>query len=329
MKLGPIMMDLSGFKLTEIETIQLIKPSIGGVILFKRNYQNINQIKTLIGKIRSINPKLLIAVDHEGGRVQRFREGFTHLPAMSKLGEVYDLYPEKALDQAFSCGWILATELLEIDVDFSFTPVLDLNYGHSSAAIGDRAFHSKPEVVIKLAGALIKGIHEAGMKCVGKHFPGHGYVELDPHKDLPIDERPMKEIRQDILCFKGLINNGLDAVMPSHILYPQVDDKPSVFSSKWIKDILKAQLGFGGLVFSDDLSMQGAHFIKNIAERVKVSLESGCDMALICNNPELVAEVIDLDWPENEKLQLMKGVKPQKHDKISINNHLENIKTLL
>ena len=322
-------MDVSGFKLTEIEKIQLVKPSIGGVILFKRNYQNINQVKALIGKIRKLNPKLLIAVDHEGGRVQRFKEGFTHLPSMAKLGEVYDHHPEKAIEQAFSCGCILATELLEIDVDFSFTPVLDLNYGHSSGAIGDRAFHSKPEVVIKLAGSLIKGLHEAGMKCVGKHFPGHGYVKLDSHKDLPIDERPLNEIRNDILCFKGLINQGLDAVMPAHVLYPQVDKKPSVFSSKWIKDILKIQLGFSGLVFSDDLSMQGAHFIKNITERVQVSLESGCDMALICNHPELIAEVIDLDWPENEKLKLMKGVKPKKIDKISLNHHLENIQTLL
>jgi len=329
MKLGPIMMDLSGFKLTEIEKIQLIKPSIGGVILFKRNYQNINQVKALIGKIRKLNPKLLIAVDHEGGRVQRFKEGFTPLPAMAKLGEFYDFYPEKAIEQAFSCGCILATELLEIDVDFSFTPVLDLNYGHSSAAIGDRAFHSKPEVVIKLAGALIKGVHEAGMKCVGKHFPGHGYVELDSHKDFPIDERPMSEIRNDMLCFKELINHGLDAIMPAHILYPQVDEKPSVFSSKWIKDILKVQLGFSGLVFSDDLSMQGAHFIKDITERVQVSLESGCDMVLICNHPELIEKVIDLDWPKNEKLQLMKGIKTKKIDKKSFNLHLENIQTLL
>ena len=241
------MMDVSGFTLTEAEKTQLVKPSIGGVILFTRNYQNIHQIKTLIGAIRMLNPDLLIAVDHEGGRVQRFREGFTRLPAMAKLGKVYDQNPEKALEQSFSCGWILATELLEIDVDFSFTPVLDLDYGYSSA-IGDRAFHSNPEVVVKLAGALIEGLHEAGMKCVGKHFPGHGHVAIDSHVDLPIDERPMNEISQDILCFKGLINQGLDAAMPAHVVYPQVDDKPSGFSSKWIKEILQTQLGFGGVV---------------------------------------------------------------------------------
>ncbi len=321
------MMDVSGFTLTETEKTNLNKPSIGGVILFTRNYKDIHQIRKLIGEIHLINSDLLIAVDHEGGRVQRFREGFTHLPAMAKLGQVYDKYPEHAVEQAFSCGWILAAELLAIDVDFSFTPVLDLDYGNSSA-IGDRAFHSSPEVVIELAGSLIKGLHEAGMKCVGKHFPGHGHVEIDSHIDLPIDVRSMNEIEYDILCFKRLINMGLDAVMTAHVLYPQVDDKPSSFSSIWIKDILKTQLGFSGIVFTDDLSMQGANFIKNIAERVHLSLESGCDMALICNHPELVTEVIDLDWPNSEKLQLMKGIKPKEFNEIVLNHHINNIQSL-
>ncbi len=328
MTLGPIMMDVSGLMLTQAEKQQLTKPSIGGVILFTRNFESIEQVRELIKSIRLTNQNLLISVDHEGGRVQRFREGFTQLPAMAKLGEVYDQNPELALEQAFSCGWILAAELLAIGVDFSFAPVLDLDYGHSSV-IGDRAFHSNPDAVVKLAGALIQGMHEAGMKCVGKHFPGHGHVALDSHLDLPIDERPMNEIRQDILSFKGLINNGLDAVMPAHVVYSQVDDKPAGFSKKWIKEILQAQLGFGGTVFSDDLSMQGAHFIKDIVERVQVSLDSGCDMALICNHPELVEQVIDLDWPKCEKLHLMKGIKSSKLDKIAHNNHLLNIQPLL
>ncbi len=328
MILGPIMMDVSGLILTQKEKNQLTKPSIGGVILFTRNFEGITQVKELIKSIRLINQNLLIAVDHEGGRVQRFRTGFTHLPPMAKLGEVYDQNPEQALEQAFSCGWILAKELLDIGVDFSFTPVLDLDYGNSSV-IGDRAFHSNPDAVIKLAGSLIDGMHESGMKCVGKHFPGHGHVALDSHLDLPIDERPMSEIRQDMLSFKGLINHGLDAIMPAHVVYSQVDDKPAGFSSKWIKNILQEQLGFGGVIFSDDLSMQGAHFIKDIAERVRVSLESGCDMTLICNHPELVAKVIDLDWPSSEKLQLMKGIKPQNIDKITTEHHLENIQILL
>ncbi len=328
MTLGPIMMDVSGLILTETEKTQLAKPSIGGVILFTRNFESIGQVRDLIKSIRLVNQNMLISVDHEGGRVQRFREGFTHLPAMAKLGRVYDQNPKQALKQAFSCGWVLAAELLEIGVDFSFTPVLDLDYGNSSV-IGDRAFHSNPEVVVKLAGALIKGMHETGMKCVGKHFPGHGHVTLDSHLDLPIDGRSMDEIEQDILSFKGLINNGLDAVMPAHVVYSQVDDKPAGFSSKWIKDILQSQLEFTGVVFSDDLSMQGAHFIKGITERVQVSLESGCDMVLICNHPELVAEVIDKPWLANEKLQSMKGIKTQKLDKMARDNHLQNIQTLL
>jgi Beta-glucosidase-related glycosidases len=191
---GPIMMDVSGLILTQEEKNRLSKPSIGGVILFTRNFESIDQVKDLIKSIRLIKQNMLISVDHEGGRVQRFREGFTHLPAMAKLGEVYDKDPELALEQAFSCGWVLAAELLAIGVDFSFAPVLDLDYGYSSV-IGDRAFHSNPEAVVKLAGALIEGMHEAGMKCVGKHFPGHGYVALDSHLDLPIDERSMNEIR--------------------------------------------------------------------------------------------------------------------------------------
>ena len=328
MTLGPIMMDVSGLILTQEEKNQLTKPSIGGVILFTRNFESVEQVKELIKSIRLTNQNLLIAVDHEGGRVQRFREGFTHLPAMAKLGEVYDQDPELALEQAFSCGWILAAELLAIGVDFSFAPVLDLDYGYSSV-IGDRAFHSNPEAVTKLAGSLIDGMHEAGMKCVGKHFPGHGFVAADSHLDLPIDDRPLMALLPDMETFKDLANKGLDAVMPAHVVYSQVDDKPAGFSKKWIKEILQSQLGFGGVIFSDDLSMQGAHFIKDIAERVQVSLDSGCDMALICNHPELVAQVVDFDWPKSEKLHLMKGNKSFNLDKITHNNHLQNIQTLL
>ena len=328
MNLGPIMMDVSGLTLTELEEAQLAKPSIGGVILFSRNFESINQIKQLISSIRAVNPNILISVDHEGGRVQRFKEGFTHLPAMSKLGELYDKKPKKAIKYACSCGFILAYELLEIDVDFSFAPVLDMDYGNSSV-IGDRAFHSNPDAIIKLAQALIKGMHRAGMKCVGKHFPGHGYVSLDSHIDLPIDERPAKEIYQDMVTFKDLIDEGLDAVMPAHVIYSKVDDKPAGFSNVWIQDILKSKLGFDGVVFSDDLSMQGALFIENIKDRVKISLDSGCDMVLICNHPEMLLEVIDQDWGSNEKLQSMQGNRRYKSDKITHLQHLETIKSLL
>ncbi len=325
--MGPIMMDVSGLTLTNIETQQLAKPSIGGVILFSRNYQDKPQLIELITQIRAINIDLLICVDHEGGRVQRFRDDFTHLPPMAKLGECYDKNPDLALKQAFACGWILAAELLEVGVDFSFAPVLDLDYGNSKV-IGDRAFHASPEIVVKLSAALIDGIHEAGMKCVGKHFPGHGFVAADSHLDLPIDNRPMNEIEKDLSVFADL-GNQLDAIMPAHVVYSKVDDKPAGFSSKWIKDILQAQLGFQGVVCSDDLSMQGAHVIHNIKDRVCVSLDSGCDMALICNHPELVAQVIDLNWQDSEKILLMQGIKSRKLDKMVLSQHLQTIQTLL
>ncbi|MCH9745850.1 MAG: beta-N-acetylhexosaminidase, partial [Proteobacteria bacterium] len=322
MNLGPIMMDVSGLTLTEIEIAQLAKPSIGGVILFSRNFTSIDQVKRLIASIRAIKPGILIAVDHEGGRVQRFKNGFTHLPAMLRLGELYDKNPKKALKYACSCGFILAYELLEVDIDFSFAPVLDLDYGNSSV-IGDRAFHSNSDAVVQLAQALIIGMHRAGMKCVGKHFPGHGYVALDSHLDLPVDDRPAQEIYQDMAVFKSLVSQGLDAVMPAHVIYSMVDDKPAGFSKTWIQSILKSKLGFEGVVFSDDLSMQGAFFIDNIKERVQVSLDSGCDMVLICNHPEMVLEVIDQDWGLNEKLQSMKGNRKYKSDKITYLQHLE------
>lgn len=322
------MMDVSALTLTKTEILQLAKPSIGGVILFSRNFESIDQVKKLIDSIREINPELLISVDHEGGRVQRFKQGFTHLPAMEKLGEIYDKNPTLALKQAASCGFVLAYELLAIGVDFSFTPVLDLDHGNS-CVIGDRAFHSNPDVVVKLAGALIEGMHEAGMKCVGKHFPGHGFVVADSHLDLPVDNRPMSDLLQDMKPFKNLINHGLDALMPAHVVYSQVDDRPAGFSPKWIKDVLQAQLGFSGVVFSDDLSMQGAHFIENITDRVSTSLDSGCDMVLICNHPELVAQVIDEDWGLSEKLQSMQGFYVFKSDKINHQQHLATIKDLL
>ena len=328
MSLGPIMMDVSGLTLTDTEKRQLAKPAVGGVILFTRNYQSIEQVSALIKAIRQVNANLLIAVDHEGGRVQRFRSGFTHLPAMAKLGEVYDQDAEKALQQAFACGVVLAYELLAIGVDFSFAPVLDLDYDNSSV-IGDRAFHAESETVVALASALVDGMHKAGMKTVGKHFPGHGFVKLDSHLALPIDERDWSQMQADINAFKGLIDHGLDAIMPAHVIYTQIDDQPAGFSSEWIKEILQKQLGFNGVVFSDDLSMQGAHFIAEISDRVATALSSGCDMVLICNHPELVEAVIDLDYSLSEKLQSMQGIKNPKVDKIRYLDYLKQIQELL
>ena len=328
MSLGPIMMDVSGYTLTDTEKSQLAQSSIGGVILFTRNFESIEQVKSLIKSIRDINKGLLIAVDHEGGRVQRFREGFTQIPAMGRLGILYDQDPDLAIDKAFSCGFVLAYELLDIDIDFSFAPVLDLDYGNSEV-IGDRAFHSNPEAVVKLASSFVKGMHEAGMKSVGKHFPGHGFVSVDSHIGLPVDEREMDEIRIDIEAFKGLIDNDLDGIMPAHVIYSKVDDKPAGFSEKWIKDILISQLGFAGVIFSDDLSMQGAHFIKDIGDRVDATLNSGCDMALICNHPELVSQVIDKKYSKSEKLYSMKGIRNPNVDKIDYSDHLQKIQELL
>lgn len=326
--LGRIMMDVSGLVLTQKEQQQLLKPSVGGVILFSRNFESIEQVKSLIENIRQINQYLLVAIDHEGGRVQRFKQGFTHLPSMRKLGVLYDKNPNQALTQSFSCGFVLAYELLEIGVDFSFAPVLDLNHGNSSI-IGDRAFHSNPEIVSALAGRFIEGMHETGMKCVGKHFPGHGFVAADSHLDLPIDNRLMTELLQDIKPFKSLINHGLDAIMPAHVLYPQVDNRPAGFSSKWIKEILQNHLKFTGVIFSDDLSMQGAHFIPDITNRVSASLNNGCDMVLICNHSELVAQVIDQNWGMSQKLLSMQGYHQFKSDKINHHKHLVIIRDLL
>ena len=328
MSLGPIMMDVSGLTLTDTEKTQLLKPSIGGVILFARNYESRAQVQALIAEIRQVRDELLIAVDHEGGRVQRFRTGFTHLPAMAALGKVYDQNPTLAKQQALACGVVLAYELLEIGVDFSFAPVLDLDYEHSSV-IGDRAFHANPSVVAELAGALVEGMHLAGMKSVGKHFPGHGFVKLDSHLELPIDTRSFEQMAPDMAAFEMMINQGLDAVMPAHVIYQQVDSQPAGFSAKWLQDILRTQLGFDGVIFSDDLSMQGAHFIAKIGDRVNTALDSGCDMVLICNHPELVAQVIDEHYLANERLHSMRAIKGAKIDKIAYLDYLSQLQELL
>jgi beta-N-acetylhexosaminidase len=317
------MIDVSGLTLTEAEKNQLINPNVGGIILFTRNFETRTQIKTLISEIRKFNSNLLIAVDHEGGRVQRFRQEFTQLPSMASLGKVYDESPQKALKQAFSCGFVLAYELLEIGVDFSFAPVLDVDY-QNSKVIGDRAFHSNAKVVIALAGSLIDGMHLAGMKCVGKHFPGHGFVQADSHVDLPVDKRTKAELNVDIAVFSQL-STQLDAIMPAHIVYSALDVLPAGFSTCWF-EILRQEVKFKGVVFSDDLSMQGAEIIGDIEARVSTALKCGCNMVLICNHPELVTQVIDKVWGTSEKLHSMRGNFQEKLDKIE---HLETIRALL
>lgn len=294
MSLGPIMMDLVGTQISDTERELLLHPQVGGLILFTRNFESIEQIALLVSEVRSLRtPHLLIAVDHEGGRVQRFHEGFTRLPPASVFGEIYKQDQNKAREYAELTGWLMAAELRAINVDFSFAPVLDLAHG-VSGVIGNRAFHSKPEIAATLAYAFMHGMSLAGMSGVGKHFPGHGGVAEDSHLALPVDHRDMETlIKADIVPFEKMIHNHLPAIMPAHVIYDQVDDKPAGYSSIWLKQILRDRLKFQGVIFSDDLSMEAAGIGGSYGERALLALEAGCDMVLVCNHPDAVSEVIE------------------------------------
>lgn len=294
MTLGPLMLDVAGLTLQPQEREILKHPMVGGVILFSRNYHDPEQLAALTRDIRSLRrPHLLIAVDHEGGRVQRFREGFTEIPPMAALGHDYEQQPQQRLQQAEMLGWLMAAELRSVDVDFSFAPVLDLNYGLSSV-IGDRSFHHDPQTVSHLAGAFSKGLNSAYMAAVGKHFPGHGAVKPDSHLDLPHDDRPFEVIFEtDMLPFRQLGPKTLAGIMPAHIVYDQCDDQPAGFSAFWIDEILRQRLNFQGAVFSDDLSMQGAAFIGDMPQRAAAAIQAGCDMVLVCNQPDAAVKVLD------------------------------------
>ncbi len=294
MSLGPVMLDIEGVALTDIDRKRLLHPQTGGVILFSRNYESPQQLKALVDEIHSIrNPRLIVAADQEGGRVQRFRDGFQQLPAMGLLGDYYDKNPYKALKLTEQTGWIAAAELLFYGIDLSFSPVLDL--GHKiSTVIGDRAFHTDPEAIIRLANAFIRGMQQAGMEAVGKHFPGHGSVEGDSHHVMPFDKRAFSTIEShDLQTFRRVIKTHLTGIMMAHVIYEQVDDLPAGYSSFWIQKVLREQLNFDGTVFSDDLSMGGAATVGGYAERAKISLQAGCDMLLVCNNPQGADEVLD------------------------------------
>ena len=285
-QLGPLMIDVVGCELTDADRQRLTHPLVGGLILFARNYRSPEQLARLTAEVKSLRP-LPIGVDHEGGRVQRFRDGFTRLPAMRGLGALWDREPEAAAALARQLGFVLAAELRAHGVDLSFTPVLDLDYG-CSTVIGDRAFHRRPEAVIALAGALIDGLRSAGMVACGKHFPGHGYVEADSHVAMPVDERSLAQIAEDMAPYRAL---PLDAVMPAHVIYPQVDARPAGFSPVWHR-ILREDIGFSGVVFSDDLSMEAAGAAGDILGRANAAWSAGCDMLLVCNAPEQVDRLL-------------------------------------
>ncbi|MFT5542835.1 MAG: beta-N-acetylhexosaminidase [Glaciecola sp.] len=291
--MSPVILDLKSFELDALEREVLQHPLCGGVILFSRNYVEKAQISALIKDLRkTVKKPFLISVDHEGGRVQRFIEGFTKIPAMSNIEAFKHSEAEQAA-LAESMGFCMAYELLKLNIDISFAPVLDLN--GVSEVIGNRAFSAQPEQVVKLSAAYINGMHGAGMKSTGKHFPGHGSVREDSHIAMPHDSRSLEEISaRDMRVFEALIASDLvDAIMPAHVIYSQVDDKPAGFSSVWINQILRQKLGFNGVVFSDDLSMQAASIAGSVTERAEKALGAGCDMVLVCNAPSEAEKVLD------------------------------------
>ncbi|HHB92418.1 MAG TPA: beta-N-acetylhexosaminidase [Thioploca sp.] len=294
MSLGPLMIDLEGYTINDAERKLLQHPLVGGVILFSRNYESIEQINYLATEIHALRkPKLLIAVDHEGGRIQRFKKDFFHLPACAKLGEIYEQNNRQAIGLAEQMGWLLAAELRAVGIDFSFAPVLDLGR-NISTVIGDRALHSNPEVVSELAHAIMLGMRKAGMIAVGKHFPGHGSIATDSHIAVPVDERRFVDMQfEDLVPFERMIKYGLAAIMPAHVIYPQIDSQPAGFSSRWLQSILRKKYEFQGVIISDDICMAGAVIIGDPVTRATRALQAGCDMILICNDRDVAIQVID------------------------------------
>jgi beta-N-acetylhexosaminidase len=294
MTLGPLMADIEGHELTPEDRELLKHPAIGGVILFARNYASLGQVTALVADIHQLrDPHLLVAVDQEGGRVQRFKDEFTHLPPLACLGKIYDKDSTRAKYLARTTGWLMAIELRAVGIDLSFAPVLDLDFGVSTI-IGNRALHRRPEVVAELARAYQAGMHEAGMAATGKHFPGHGAVAADSHVALPVDNRRYEDIEQwDMVPFRRMIHSGIAAIMMAHVVYSQVDTRPAGFSPHWIREILRNHLHFKGLIFSDDLSMEGAACAGDHVARTQVALEAGCDMVLVCNNRDAAGYVAE------------------------------------
>ena len=302
--MGPLVLDIEGTKLTDSDIQRILNPLVGMVILFTRNYENRDQLTQLCREIHDIKPGILIAVDHEGGRVQRFREGFTKIPAMSELGKRWLREPENTLLSAMACGYVMASELRACGIDMTFAPCLDVDFGRSEI-IGERAFSSEPAVITQLALALIQGLRLAGMSNCGKHFPGHGWVKADSHKELPVDERSFEQLCNSDLKPYLWMGQALDSVMAAHVLYPSVDKKTAGFSQYWLKQILREELHFTGVVFSDDLSMGGASSEGDITERAQAALEAGCDMLIVCNDfdaTETLLRTLDFeDTPQRQE----------------------------
>jgi beta-N-acetylhexosaminidase len=291
--LGPLMVDIAGTELSVEDTRVLAHPMVGSVLLFTRNYTDPRQIAALTAAIRALrSPHLLIAVDHEGGRVQRFREGFTRLPAARLLGRQYDEDRRDGLALAQSVGWLMASELRAVGVDFSFAPCVDLDYGVSEI-IGDRAFHSDPDAVAALAVATLSGMREAGMAAVAKHFPGHGAVVADSHVALPVDRREFADLEADIRPYRPLIDNNVPGILAAHVVFPAIDTLPASLSKRWITGVLRGELGFHGCVFADDLSMAGAVAFGNVVERAELAIAAGCDVLPICNDRHSVELALD------------------------------------
>lgn len=299
-KLQPLLMlDLEGLALDAEERELLAHPAVGGLILFSRNYQEPDQLYRLVHEVRAIRPELLIAVDQEGGRVQRFRTEFTRLPPMASLGRYYQRDPAAAVYAADLLGELMADELRAFDIDISFAPVLDLDFGTSSV-IGDRAFHAEPEAVIALAGAFMDGMARAGMAATGKHFPGHGHVAADSHLELPEDPRTLEQLQADLAPFRALAPR-LEGIMPAHVRYAAVDEQPAGFSRHWLGRILRGEYGYRGVIFSDDLGMAGAAVAGGFEQRAEAALNAGCDMVLACN--DRAGAVTVLQWLETQPFE--------------------------
>ncbi len=323
--IGALMLDIAGTELTQEDIELLSAPQVGGVILFARNIHSPAQVRDLTDHMRQVRPDILIAVDQEGGRVQRLKQGFTLLPAMGRFGELYQTEPERALKLAEECGWLMATEVLADGNDFSFAPVLDLN--GVSDVIGDRAFAARPVDIIALADAFLRGMHRAGMATTGKHFPGHGSVKADSHVAAAIDSRSFSEIQQQDMQTFLQLQNQLDALMPAHVIYDQVDPNPAGFSEFWLQQVLRKDLGYDGVLFSDDLSMQAACVAGDADARIHAALVAGCDMGLVCNNRAAqrlaLSAITDLPLPNQTRLERMRGKIPELSTEFKITEVLD------